>query len=176
MEELNEGQLREYAEKVKSVKRIGIPWEAYRIDLANKNTVDKIAANLYVEHFLMAAILEAFVWSEEQDFKALNQTVYNFIPEHFLWEVTADKINLVIMKMIRLGYIENIKNEGLPNFGITTLGVEMLQQQTLQSLSATSFFSYQTHKLNKLSTKMNMITIGVAVLSVIIAIVALIAG
>jgi hypothetical protein len=79
--------------------------------------------------------------------------------------------------MIRLGYL--ISDE--QKFAITKLGVEMWQQQTFQLLAASSFFSYQTqklniesHKLNKTSVTLNKLVVFLTGLSILIAVVSII--
>lgn len=133
----------------------------------------------------MAAILEAFLIDEKLDFKDLNKAVYSYVPKDFIWDIPANTSQVVIVKMIRLGYIEAMQseNEVLPKFSITKLCVEILQQQTFQNLSATSFFNYQTHLLNQQSQllsnrsfKINVLAISVAILSVILTIITLLQG
>lgn len=169
----------ELLKNLENAKKIGSPWEAYNFTLTNKNTKNRVASSFYIEHFFMAAILEAFLINERLDFKDLNKAIYEYVPKDFIWDIPANISQIVILKMVRLGYIEASKNENgiLPIFSITKLGIETLQQQTFQNLSATSFFNYQTHLLseqsqllNRRSFKVNVLAMSVAILSVIMTI------
>ncbi len=175
----SEEDVQKFLQNIANAKKIGSPWEAYNFTLTNENTIDKVASSFYIEHFFMAAILEAFLIYENLDFKDLNKAVYSYVPKDFIWDIPANISQIVITKMVRLGYIEARKNEKtiLPQFSITKLGIEILQQQTFQSLSATSFFNYQTHLLskeshllNKRSFIMNVVAIFIAVLSLFVTI------
>jgi hypothetical protein len=170
----------EVLKNIENAKKIGSPWEAYDFTLTNDNTKNKVASSFYIEHFLMAAILEAFLINERLDFRDLNKAIYEYVPKDFIWDTPAKISQIVILKMVRLGYIEATKNGNniLPIFNITKLGIETLQQQTFQSLSATSFFNYQTHLfseqsqlINKRSFKINVLAMSVAILSVILTII-----
>ncbi|RZK27195.1 MAG: hypothetical protein EOO43_00410 [Flavobacterium sp.] len=92
--------------------------------------------------------------------------------------------------MVKLGYVKALEVPGgLPDFILTQLGLDTLQNQTFQSLSATSFFNYQTHLTNKemhsMNEKMhilskrsfiaNVIAIVISIISIIVAIVAVVA-
>lgn len=120
--------------------------KAYNIDneLAN-NTTEILSERFYREFFIMTAILEAFFIKDEISFKELNQNIYNYVPKEFLWEITAQYQNLIISKMIRLGFIEVVETEDkyMPNFKLTIDGAKIYQEQQLQNLAATSFFSHQ---------------------------------
>ncbi len=170
----------ELLKNIENAKKIGSPWEAYNFTLTNNNTKNKVASSFYIEHFFMAGILEAFLINERLDFKDLNKAIYEYVPNDFIHDIPANISQIVILKMVRLGYIEATKNENsiLPIFNITKLGIETLQQQTFQNLSATSFFNYQTHLfsvqsqlLNRRSFKINVLAMSVAILSVILTII-----
>lgn len=79
--------------------------------------------------------------------------------------------------MIRLGFIEKIEseNEYNPNFIITEDGIKIHQNQTLQTLASSAFYSYHTHLLNKevkvLSKRMfwlTVVSVVVTVLSIVL--------
>jgi hypothetical protein len=151
-------------------------WDAWNFKISNDRTTDDIAIQLYQEHFCIATILEAFIASEELEFKVLNEYVFTVVPAHFL-DMSVNRFNFVLSKMIILGYL--ISDE--QKFAITKLGVEMWQQQTFQLLAASSFFSYQTqklniesHKLNKTSVTLNKLVVFLTGLSILIAVVSII--
>jgi hypothetical protein len=86
---------------------------------------------------------------------------------------------MIIAKMIRLGFIEKIEseNEYHPNFIIiiTEDGIKIHQNQTLQTLASSAFYSYHTHLLNKevkvLSKRMfwlTVVSVVVTVLSIVL--------
>ena len=151
-------------------------WEPYNIKISNNRTADDIAIQLYQEHFCIATILEAFIEKTELDFKTLNQYLFSVVPSHFL-DMSVARFNLILTKMIRLGYLKNnIEGETI-KFEITDLGIDMWQQQTFQMLAASSFFSYQSqlqniesHKLNKTSVTLNKSVLILTAFSLIVAI------
>jgi hypothetical protein len=154
------------------------PWEAYNFELNNNMTVDVTAISLYAEHFHMLVILEAFLKHDKVNWKTLNEAVGNNIPKHLLYEIPAVTSQVVITKMVKLGYIEAKEViGGLPEFILTKVGLDALQKQTFQTLSATSFFNYQTHLLNKelgaLSRRSHITSVGVAIIAVLSFIVSL---
>jgi Mg2+ and Co2+ transporter CorA len=118
----------------------------------------------------MSAVLEAFSFNNEINFKDLNETILNYVPKKFIWEIRVTELNQIIGKMIRLGFIEPIKtnNEYNPKFKITIKGIETIQQQTYQSLASSSFFNYQTFQLSKRANKMNVLMLIVTIMSVIV--------
>lgn len=126
------------------------PWEAYNFKFNDDITVDIAASKFYAEHFYMWAILEAFLKDGKVNLKDLNEAMANKIPSHINWEVTAKFSQEVILKMTRIGYLKAVDVAGeLPEVTLTETGLKAIQNQTFQSLTSTSFFSYQTHLLNK---------------------------
>jgi hypothetical protein len=77
--------------------------------------------------------------------------------------------------MIRFGFIipKKTENIDLPLFEITEIGISALQQQTFQSLAASSFYNYHTHLLNKRSLWMNLWMLIVTIASVVVTIITL---
>lgn len=134
----------------------------------------------------MSAVLEAFSLKNEVSFADLNKAIANYVPEEFIWDISVPRINLIISKMVRLGFVEPLEtdNKYAPNFKITPEGIKAYQEHTFQTLAASSFFSYQTYLLNKKADKMShkmlcvtrvsvlatIISAVVAILSVVVTI------
>lgn len=117
----------------------------------------------------MAGILEAFFERDEISFNDLNESLLNYSPSEFLWDIPVNFINLTIIKMIRLGFIVPIETENIysPNFKITELGVSALQQQIFQNLASSTFYNYQTHLLNRKTIRIEILMLIITFLSVI---------
>ena len=130
----------------------------------------------YQEHFIMSAILEAFFFKNEISFKELNETIVNYVPKGFIWDISVARINLVISKMIRLGLVEAIEtdNKYAPNFKITDDGIKAYQEHTFQTLATSSFFNYQTYQLNKKADRMSKLMLAATIASVLVAILSVI--
>jgi hypothetical protein len=151
-------------------------WDPWNFKISNERTTSDVAIQLYQEHFCIATVLEAFIAGEEIEFKDLNHYVFSVAPSDFL-DMSVARFNLTLAKMIRLGYlIADLKSEK-QKFAITELGVKVWQQQTFQSLAATSFFSYQSqllnvesHRLNKTSVTLNKSVLILSAFSLIVAI------
>lgn len=133
------------------------------------NTETALSERFYQEHFIMSAVLEAFFLNDEISFADLNKTITNYVPKEFIWDISVPKINLIISKMIRLGFVEPLEtdNKYAPNFRITPDGVKAYQEHTFQALATSSFFSYQTYLLNKKADKMSHKMLCVTRVSVI---------
>lgn len=165
------------SEKASEPKKTVSFWEAYNFEPSKNMTADVTAASFYIEHLYMSAALEAFLKYNKVDLKRLNESMINGSPVELL-DIPVAASQAVITKMIKLGYIEAIEVKGdLPQFSLTQVGLELLQNQTLKNLSATSFFNYQTHLLNKQmhalakrSMIISLVGAAIAVLSVIISI------
>lgn len=156
------------------------PWEAYNFELNNNITVDVAAISLYVEHYYMKVILEAFLYHDRVNLKSLFNDMANNVPKHLLNEIPAITSQTVITKMVRLGYIKATEvPDDLPAFHLTEVGLSLLQNQVFTDLASTSFFSYQTHLLNKemhllgkRSLRINIVVGIIAVLSFVVSIAA----
>lgn len=163
----------DYKKMMETYSDLGKSIKAYNInkELAN-NTAEGLSQRFYKEFFIMAAILEAFFIKDEISFKELNQSIYNYVPNEFLWEMTVNYQNLIISKMIRLRFIEVIETEDkyMPNFKITSEGVKIYKEQQLQNLAASSFFSYQALSLSKKTKKLNVKMLWLTILMLIVTI------
>ena len=172
-ESMTEEEKEGMAKLFESFKELGKLCEPYNnIEPVLKNTASTLSERFYQEHFIMSAILEAFFFKNEISFKELNETIVNYVPKEFIWDISVARINLVISKMIRLGLVEAIEtdNKYAPNFKITDDGVKAYQAHTFQSLATSSFFNYQTYRMSILMMIVTIISVLVAILSIIVTI------
>lgn len=158
---------------MESFSELGKSIKSYQIDqdLTN-NTSDVLSERFYIEYFIMSAILEAFFLKDELTFKELNQSINNYVPKDFLWNVPVAYQNLIIKKMIRLGFIDvvDIGDKYNPHFKITIEGIKVYQEQIFQNLASSAFFSYQTLLLNKRTIKLNLSILRLTVLMLIVTV------
>ena len=110
-ENMTEEERKDMAELFASLKEVGKACEPYDIKTIRKNTVNTLSKRFYQEHFIMSAILESFFVKNEISFKKLNETIVNYIPKEFTWNISVARINLIISKMIRLGLVEPIETD-----------------------------------------------------------------
>ena len=171
-ENMTEEERKDMAELFASLKEVGKACEPYDIKTIRKNTVNTLSKRFYQEHFIMSAVLESYFVKNEISFKELNETIVNYIPKEFTWNISVARINLIISKMIRLGLVEPIEtdNKYAPNFKITDDGVKAYQAHTFQSLATSSFFNYQTYRMSILMMIVTIISVLVAILSIIVTI------
>lgn len=133
---------------------------------------EKMAKSYYEETMLMAAILESFVYSPEQEYKDINKFVFNYTDKGFFWEVPVARYNLYLVKLAILGLIEVTKEDKYnPTFAITEEGVNAIRQQNYSNLAQTALFNLQTLQLSKRAVWQNWMMIIVAIASVVVAIV-----
>ena len=144
-------------EALTKTRELGKSLEGYNVNLNTNNTTSVISSRFYQEHFVMSAVLEAFYNKDVLNYQELNEAILNRIPKEFLYNLQPKEFQNIILKMKRLGFLENLKseNEYMPIFKITDDGIKALQQQTFQNLSSSSFFNYQTQELNKQSQELN---------------------
>ena len=166
-ENMTEEERKDMAELFASLKEVGKACEPYDIKTIRKNTVNTLSKRFYQEHFIMSAVLESFFVKNE-----IYETIVNYIPKEFTWNISVAQINLIISKMIRLGLVEPIEtdNKYAPNFKITDDGVKAYQAHTFQSLATSSFFNYQTYRMSILMMIVTIISVLVAILSIIVTI------
>lgn len=164
-------QEKDFIESLDAIKSLSITAELYGFDYTNNNSIRRTSKNLYYENFLITVILEAFLEKEDLSLKRLYEIIYSKMPKNFLWDVTVHQKQEAIIKMIRIGYINTIKKEDQqwPSFRITELGIKALQDQTFQTLVVSSFFNYQSYKLNKMVLLISSSAFVVAVISLIVA-------
>lgn len=146
--------------------------EPYRdVEPLLKNTASTLSERFYQEHFIMAGVLEAFFFKNEISFNELNKTLVDYVPKEFVWDLSVARIELVILKMVRLGLVEAIEtaNKYAPDFKITEDGIKACQAHTFQTLATSSFFSYQTYRLNKKANRMSGLMLVATIVSVMVA-------
>lgn len=133
---------------------------------------EKLAKSYYEETMLMAAILESFVYSPKQEYKDINNFVFNYTDKGFFWDVSVARYNLYLTKLAILGLIEVTKEDKYnPTFAITKEGLAAIRQQNYSNLAQAALFNLQTLKLSKRAVRQNWMMIIVAVASVAVAIV-----
>lgn len=133
---------------------------------------EELAKSYYEETMLMAAILESFVYSPEQEYKDINKFVFNYTDKGFFWEVPVARYNMYIAKLVILGLIEVTKEDKYNStFAITDVGIEAIRQQNYSNLAQAALFNLQTLKLSKRAVWQNWMMIIVAVASIVVAIV-----
>lgn len=133
---------------------------------------EKLAKSYYEETMLMAAILESFVYSPEQEYKDINKFVFNYTDKGFFWEVSVARYNLYLTKLAILGLIEMTKEDKYnPSFAITEEGIAAIRQQNYSNLAQAALFNLQTLQLSKRAVWQNWMMILVAIASVVVAIV-----
>lgn len=146
----------------------------YHVDIKTNITNGKAAARLYIDYFLMSAALDAFYNHNVLEFKEINEVIYNRIPKKdYLFKLKVVDNLIAVGKLSRLGLLEKIKtiDKDNPKFKITEAGVKAMQQQTFQTLAASSFYNYQTYKLNKRTLWMSLCMLIVALLSMALSLV-----
>ena len=110
---------------------------------------EELAKNYYEETMLMAAVLESFVYSPEQQYQDINKFVFNYTDKAFIWDVSVARYNLYLSKLAILGLIEVTKEDKYnPTFAITEEGLAAIRQQTYSNLAQAALFNLQTQRLN----------------------------
>lgn len=175
-EELIKQKNEEFLELLENTKQIKNIFEIYEDSggLENKISNKKISKDIYVKNFLMASILDAFMFRESLNLKELYNIVMSYkIPQDFIWSLPAKELDLIIVEMIKLGYIEPYRKEKtlVPIFQLTELGITTLQERTLQNLALTSFYSYQSYELNKRAINLSLIALAVSIVAIIVSII-----
>lgn len=133
---------------------------------------EELAKSYYEETMLMAAVLESFVYSPEQEYKDINKFVFNYTDKGFFWEVPVARYNLYLAKLAILGLIEVTKEDKYnPTFAITDEGIVAIRQQNYSNLAQAALFNLQTLKLSKRAVWQNWMMIIVTVASVVVAVV-----
>lgn len=133
---------------------------------------EELAKSYYEETMLMAAVLESFVYSPEQEYKDINKFVFNYTDKGFFWEVSVARYNLFLAKLAILGLIEVTKEDKYnPTFAITDEGIVAIRQQNYSNLAQAALFNLQTLKLSKRAVWQNWMMIIVTVASVVVAVV-----
>ena len=133
---------------------------------------EKLARSYYEETMLMAAILESFVYSPEQENQDINKFVFNYTDKEFFWDVSVARYNLYLAKLAILGLIEVTKEDKYnPTFAITEEGIVAIMQQIYSTLAQAALFNLQTLQLSKRAIWQNRMMLIVAIASAVVAIV-----
>lgn len=143
---------------------------------------EELAKSYYEETMLMAAVLESFVYSPEQEYQDINKFVFNYTDNDFIFDVSVARYNLYLAKFVILGLIEVTKEDKFnPTFAITEEGLAAIRQQNYSNLAQAALFNLQTQRLNdqtlelsKRAVRQNWLMLAVAVASAVVAFVSLI--
>lgn len=173
-ERASEEDLKAMEEAMNAIKEIGEQSKYILNGVTSKSgrSQEKLAKSYYEETMLMAAILESFVYSPEQEYKDINKFVFNYTDKGFFWEVSVARYNLYLTKLAILGLIEVTKEDKYnPTFAITEEGIAAIRQQNYSNLAQAALFNLQTLQLSKRAVWQNRMMILVAIASVVVAIV-----
>lgn len=173
-EQASEEDLKTMEEAMNAIKEIGEQSKYILNGVTPKSgrSQEKLAKSYYEETMLMAAILESFVYCPEQEYKDINNFVFNYTDKGFFWDVSVARYNMYLTKLAILGLIEVTKEDKYnPTFAITKDGLAAIRQQNYSNLAQTALFNLQTLKLSKRAVWQNWMMIIVAVASVVVAIV-----
>lgn len=173
-EQASEEDLKAMEEAMNAIKEIGEQSKYILNGVTPKSgrSQEKLAKSYYEETMLMVAILESFVYCPEQEYKDINNFVFNYTDKGFFWDVSVARYNMYLTKLAILGLIEVTKEDKYnPTFAITKEGLAAIRQQNYSNLAQTALFNLQTLKLSKRAVWQNWMMIIVAVASVVVAIV-----
>ncbi|MBQ9230705.1 MAG: hypothetical protein IJ190_05915 [Prevotella sp.] len=139
---------------------------------------EELAKSYYEETMLMAAVLESFVYSPEQEYQDINKFVFNYTDNAFIFDVSVARYNLYLAKLAILGLIEVTKEDKYNStFAITEEGLVVIRQQNYSNLAQAALFNLQTQRLNdqtlelsKRAVKQNWLMLIVAIASAVAAI------
>lgn len=143
-------------------------------NLDNKVTDENYAKLYFVRYQYMAIILDALASQKSLSWKELNQIIHHNLPKRIVEKVPFAMGMVILKKMFALDYI-NIKETEKNYFecSITSLGLQVVQNLSIHNMAATTFFSYQTQRLNKIVVAISITATIVAVISMAIAFIAL---
>ena len=173
-ERASEEDLKAMEEAMNAIREIGERSKYVLNGITPKSgrSQEELAKSYDEETMLMAAVLESFVYSPEQEYKDINKFVFNYTDKGFFWEVPVARYNMYIAKLVVLGLIEVTKEDKYNStFAITDVGIEAIRQQNYSNLAQAALFNLQTLKLSKRAVWQNWMMIIVAVASIVVAIV-----
>ena len=171
-ERASEEDLKAMEEAMNAIKELGEQSKYILNGVTSKSgrSQDELAKSYYEETMLMAAVLESFVYSPEQQYQDINKFVFNYTDKGFFWEVSVARYNLYLVKLVILGLIEVTKEDKYnPTFAITEEGIAAIRQQNYSNLAQAALFNLQTLQLSKRAVCQNWMMIIVAVASVVAA-------
>lgn len=175
--------LEKLSECAKEMKQ-HIEFITYGVTEESGNTKEEIAERYYTETMLLSAILEAFVFESELEYKEINKFVFNYTDKAFIWEVSLPDYFKCLTKLCCLGLLRVVNEDKYnPVFAITEEGYVALRQQTYSNLAQTALFNLLTQRLNDKSLALNERTVRqnrmmlyVAVASAIVAVISVLSG
>lgn len=180
-EQASEEDLKAMEEAMNAIKEFGkrSKYILNGITMESGRSQDELAKSYYEETMLMAAVLESFVYSPEQEYQDINKFVFNYTDNAFIFDVSVARYNLYLAKLAILGLIEVTKEDKYnPTFAITEEGLAAIRQQNYSNLAQAALFNLQTQRLNdqtlelsKRAVCQNWMMLAVAVASAIAAIV-----
>lgn len=150
---------------------------AYPVEEDMGRTQDQMSESLYRENIILSTVLESFVHAEHQTFKEMNEYVFKLMDKKFVWEVSIPFYELCVGKLLRLGLIAitDKTDEFNPSLSITEDGIRSLQQQTFASLAQTALYNEQSKQLNTKILVVAVCSMIVAIASIFISLIGLIA-
>ncbi len=180
-EQASEKDLKAMEEAMNAIKEFGkrSKYILNGITMESGRSQNELAKSYYEETMLMAAVLESFVYSPEQEYQDINKFVFNYTDNAFIFDVSVARYNLYLAKLAILGLIEVTKEDKYnPTFAITEEGLAAIRQQNYSNLAQAALFNLQTQRLNdqtlelnKRAVCQNWMMLAVAVASAIAAIV-----
>ena len=156
----------------------------YGVTEESGHSKEEIAKMYYTETMLMSAILEAFVFNSELEYKEINKFVFNFTDKGFMWDLALPDYFKCLSKLCSLELLKIVKEDKYnPVFAITDYGNSALRQQTYANLAQTALFNLLTQQLNDKSlalneraVRQNRMMLYVAVASAVVAVISVLSG
>ncbi len=142
--------------------------DQHSINIDNKVT-DEIYAKLYfVRYQYMAVILDALLYKRALSWKDLNKVIFNNLPKRIVDKVPVAMAMIILEKMFALDYIDiKESKKNYFEFTITSLGLQIAKNMSIHNLAATTFFSYQAQRTNKLLLRISVTATIIAVTSAV---------
>lgn len=173
----SEKDIKSFYESLKTIKEFGeqINYTFSGVTMDSGRSQEEIAKSYYEETMLLSAILESFVYRQEQEYRDINKFVFNYTDKAFIWDVPVTKYHLCIMKLTMLGLVNVTKEDKVnPSFAITDDGYSALRQQTYSNLAQSALFNLQSQRINDKMLGLSKNMLAVAVASAVVAIVSVV--
>lgn len=173
----SEEDIKSFYESLKTIKEFGeqINYTFSGVTMDSGRSQEEIAKSYYEETMLLSAILESFVYRQEQEYRDINKFVFNYTDKAFIWDVPVTKYHLCIMKLTMLGLVNVTKEDKVnPSFAITDDGYSALRQQTYSNLAQSALFNLQSQRINDKMLGLSKNMLAVAVASAVVAIVSVV--
>ena len=163
--------IEDYNKIIDLIKNLKDASSVYNIEKKENVTANKLSSRFFIDNLIMSAVMEAFYSGNEIYLKDINNLIHDRIPQYtWLFKMTRLDNQRAVYKLVRLGFLQQVETKDKLNlkFEITNDGIKALQDQTFQNLAASSFFSYQTYKMNIRSFWMTILMLIVTIMSVIV--------